>query len=148
MSVKVAISFMLASVLTARAGWLTIAWDASPSVTNIAPFQIAYYRLWRGTAEGCCTNLIVRCVSNLYCAVQVRRSVTNWFTVTAVDNSGAESLPSDELMVPSLPPSPTGLLITVVCGGVTQVFLNPVDGAVFPRLWTNFDAAITKEWLR
>ena len=130
-------------VALSRGATVRLVWEESASVTNAAPiYRIARYRVWQGTHSRCYEGVTVPSPEGaLTCTVRVDRAVTNYFAVTAVSNSGEESEFSEELVLGPRAAPRTNLVVTVVCGGETAGFTNPVDG---PRWWTN--ATITKEY--
>ena len=105
-------TLMLVSAFVARAQTVTLAWDASPS-TNVAGYRVHY-----GTNAGV-YPLVTNVGLVLTQTVVLPRNGRWFFTVTAVDRIGIESIYSNEVQWEAKPAAP-------VVRSQTWVRLSPV----------------------
>lgn len=112
MRLRILAGLTLAVAISASAGELTLAWDASPSATNWPGLT---YRLYAGThAQPALTNALVRldAGTNLTAHLADLRPGRWWFAATALAD-GAESEPSN-IVWADVPVPPAALRVLVV----------------------------------
>ena len=114
--------------LSVRAADVTLEWDPTKTYTDGQPVKdLSGYRLYHGKVSGDYTEHIDVTNSTVVTYTNLQSGCSNYFAVTAVDRSGAESSYSEEIALyapPAIVLNTNALVVAEGVSGTFQVRLN------------------------